>query len=71
MKQLKPYMKKKDGTVVFNLDCDETNFDWIRSARMSKHMSEEDVERRIEEMDKNPTYAMTKKELKEIEKELK
>lgn len=45
-----------DGKLVIDLDADETNFDWIRTARLKKELSKAEYKKRIAEMDQNPTY---------------
>ena len=56
MKKVKLFGKKKDGTVIIRPDCDETNVDWIRTARLKRQLSKEEYAAKLEELDSKPTF---------------
>ena len=56
MKKVKLFGKKKDGTVIIRPDCDETNIDWIRTARLKRKLSKAEYEAKLKELDSKPTF---------------
>lgn len=70
MKKIKPVEKDKDGNIVFNLDADEANADWIRAGRLLKKAQAGDKEAaaKLKKMEETPMTFFTPEELEEIEK---
>jgi hypothetical protein len=68
MKKIKPVEKDKDGNIVFNLDADEANADWIRAGRLLKKAQAGDKEAaaKLKKMEETPMRSYTFDELNEI-----
>lgn len=68
MKKIKPVETDEDGNMVFNLDADEANADWIRAGRLLKkaQAGDEEAAAQLKKMEETPMRSYTFDELNEI-----